>query len=469
MAKASLVASVGSVAEEFVGAKLGDARLSRRLVAIGEKLATAPAQTFPKLMVTDAEQEAFYRFLRNEKVTLERLLQPHAAATVQRAAKRGVVLVLHDTTEFSFKGEVPRGELTELRSGTYGFAAHASLVVGADGSRDALGVAALTIHDTAQVDRNRWLQQALEVDAALTNADCAAIHVMDREADVYSLLATAIECEARFVVRALHDRLLAEVDEQERTLLLQLEHAEDVAVREVALSRRSAKGMGALPDQQKRHPPRNCRLAKLAFRATAVTLPRPRRQSKELAETVRVNVVHVREIDVPADVHPVEWTLITTEPISNREEILAVVDAYRTRWVIEEYFKALKTGCAYESRQLESLSTLTVALGLFAPIAWRLLLLRNLSRTDDVPAHAVITDVQLAVLIALCAQHRHTIPSEPTSRDVMLAVARLGGHIKNNGEPGWQVLWRGYQDLIAAEAGYRAAMDAIAKKSTINR
>lgn len=455
---------VGSVTEEFAGAKLGDARLSHRLAAIGEKLATAPAQSFPKLMVTEAEQEAFYRFLRNEKVTLDRLIEPHAAATVKRAAECGFVLVLHDTTEFTFKGELAREELTELRSGTYGFAAHASLVIAADEGRHPFGVAALTTHDTAQIDRNRWLQQALEVNAALELADCAAVHVMDREADVYSLFATALECEARFVVRGLHDRLLAEVDEQERTLLLQMEKAEHVVSREVSLSKRSARGKGALPDQKKRHPPRNCRMAKLGFRAIAVTLPRPPRQSKELPETVKVNVVQVREIDAPGDEDPVDWTLITTEPISTPEQILAVVDAYRARWVIEEYFKALKTGCAYEARQLESFSTLTVALGLFVPIAWRLLLLRSLSRTDDVPARVVMTDVQVAVLTALCAQHRHNVPPEPTTRDVMLAVARLGGHIRNNGEPGWQVLWRGYQDLLTAEAGYMAAMKIHQKK-----
>jgi hypothetical protein len=30
----------------------------------------------------------------------------------------------------------------------------------------------------------------------------------------------------------------------------------------------------------------------------------------------------------------------------------------------------------------------------------------------------------------------------------MYAIAAMGGHIKNNGPPGWQVLARGYLDLI---------------------
>jgi hypothetical protein len=36
------------------------------------------------------------------------------------------------------------------------------------------------------------------------------------------------------------------------------------------------------------------------------------------------------------------------------DQVAAVVDHYRGRWTIEEFFKAIKTGCALEARQLES-------------------------------------------------------------------------------------------------------------------
>jgi hypothetical protein len=36
----------------------------------------------------------------------------------------------------------------------------------------------------------------------------------------------------------------------------------------------------------------------------------------------------------------------------------------------------------------------------------------------------------------------------------MKGIARLGGHITSNGAPGWQVLWRGYQDLLTWGGGY---------------
>jgi hypothetical protein len=54
-----------------------------------------------------------------------------------------------------------------------------------------------------------------------------------------------------------------------------------------------------------------------------------------------------------------------------------------------------------------------------------------------------------------CA-HRALSPT-PTLREALLAIAALGGHLKNNGDPGWQVLSRGWQRLRDYEAGYRMA------------
>ena len=127
--------------------------------------------------------------------------------------------------------------------------------------------------------------------------------------------------------------------------------------------------------------------------------------------------------------------------------------------MIEEYFKALKTGCRYEARQLEQLQTFSTALGLFIPIAWQLLLIRSYARIPHVPANAVITDSRLHVLRVLCAKHDHQIPRTPTARDIMRAVALLGGHIRQNGEPGWIVLWRGYETLLDAEYVIEAAKE----------
>ena len=44
-------------------------------------------------------------------------------------------------------------------------------------------------------------------------------------------------------------------------------------------------------------------------------------------------MVHVKEKDPPDDLEPVDWLLLTSEPIDSDEQILEVVDVYRARSV----------------------------------------------------------------------------------------------------------------------------------------
>jgi hypothetical protein len=130
---------------------------------------------------------------------------------------------------------------------------------------------------------------------------------------------------------------------------------------------------------------------------------------------------------------------------------LAVVDIYRRRWVIEEFFRAVKTGCAYEERQLEGKHAWLIALAITLPLAWRLLALRQLARkAPDEPATKALSKTELEVLQHL---RPRKLSPQPTVYEAMLAVAAMGGHIKNNGEPGWLVLHRGLSKLQSLAEG----------------
>lgn len=79
-------------------------------------------------------------------------------------------------------------------------------------------------------------------------------------------------------------------------------------------------------------------------------------------KSLTLNVVEVREVDPPKNEAPVIWRLATTEPVDTEEQVAAVVDAYRQRWLVEEFFKALKTGCRFQQLQLESSRALLIVL-----------------------------------------------------------------------------------------------------------
>jgi hypothetical protein len=222
--------------------------------------------------------------------------------------------------------------------------------------------------------------------------------------------------------------------------------------RSVLLSARKAKGA---PGMNRGQPPRHKRHAQLRFAAMRVELRRPQYLQEPFAKTLAVNVVHVAEIGAPAEERPVEWLLYTSEPIDNAQCVARIVDLYRERWTIEEFNAALKTGCAYEARQFESRHALLNLLVLSLPVACELLALRSRARdAPDKPATHVLRAEQLDVLRALGPRQ---LSAHPTVREALWAVAGLGGHLKRNGEPGWNVLMRGMRTLLDLERGWAAA------------
>jgi hypothetical protein len=231
--------------------------------------------------------------------------------------------------------------------------------------------------------------------------------------------------------------------------------------REVPLSRRRPNPSSTM---RKRHPPRSEREAQLEISTATLRVLRPRRSRyKDFPPHLELNVVTVQEVNAPPGEEPVCWRLVTTQPIDTAADVEAIVDAYRARWRIEEFFKALKTGCDFEKRQLESIRTLLNALAIFSVIAWRLLLLRSIARAaPESPASRVLTTEQLSLLRGIAEMRDPSLPiiempRHPKATDALAAVARLGGHLKSNGPPGWIVLGRGFDTLLLLTLGFRTA------------
>jgi hypothetical protein len=460
---------------EVAGAKLGDQRLTARAEQIADRLMAAPDRSFPSAAQSDAELEALYRFLSNSRVTLPGLLEPHFDATMRRCELSRSPLVLHDTTEFRFEGVKHRDGLGELPKGQ-GFYGHFALAVGGDENHVVLGLAGLLTYtrtDDKPIPTNRldprhrdarrkgesrrWLDLIKEVDVRMGHV--TPVHIMDREADDFATFSAMVRDGMRFVARMTSQRRrkASRSEDSEEWLDVEtiLENAPVVATREVALSRRLGKGKW----QNKTHPPRQTRPALLNVSAATVTVAPPRRSQMS---PLRLSIVRVAESKTPPGETPIEWMLLTQEPIASKEEILAIVDMYRARWIVEEYFKALKTGCAIEKRQLESMDALLAALGLYAPIAARLLALRDRARsTPDAPASVVLDEVEIRALRTIAKQ---PISARPTVKEAHYAIAGLGGHLKRNGDPGWLTLARGYEQMQIAARVVAAILDGALEK-----
>jgi hypothetical protein len=465
---------VSEVTAEFECDSLGDARLDERLRRIVALAASEPGDSFPEQMASVADREALYRFLANPKVSMAGVLSGHLRHTRERLRGHRVVRIVHDTTTFHFVGD--RDGLGAIRGGAQGFLGHIALALAADETREPLGVVGVHpyIHQEAVAHQGmtpsqrveatrakpraakesaRWEQMALQVSAALP-AGVQALHVMDQEADDYDMLAALHHAHLRYVIRA---------DPQRQTTagvcvkdVIATQPA--TVFRTVRLTPRSTQ---KAVKTRGRHPARDERNATLQIRWGAITLAR-RQYSESRLPTLSLWAVHVSEPDPPPGDVPIEWMLVTSDAVQTVDDATAIVDHYRARWLIEDYFKALKTGCAFEKRQLTTFNGLVRALAMFIPMAWHLLVLRHLGRADSpLPVTRCLDREQLLLLRKLLVRRRYRLPPRPAVRDVMLGIAALGGHIANNGPPGWVVLGRGLTRLLDAEVGWQLAREAM--------
>lgn len=474
----------GSAVSEEFASDLGDPRRTERLQLVGERLWEKPDSSFFEIFDDSAEREGFYRLVRNDHVDVDGLLSGHRQQTAARAKQYDEVLAIHDTTEFRFSliDDGLRENLHRFSATQQGYRAHVTLVAAADGTRAPLGFVGLRgfVPTNAEADvhefwaeqfgrlvnlNDRWFDAVADAEQRL-GQDVSLIHVADREADFFSLLGLMHENEYRYVVRAKHNRRAnAQDSEVFQTLEEVLAEAEFVTQRTVSLSARPIAGRP--PDARQKQPPRARRNAVLHFRQATVVLqppPKPHRSTAQrqpqVYEPLTVRAIEIVELAPPAGEQPIRWILLTSEPIEDTEQLLRIVDMYRTRWLIEEAFKAIKTGCAYQKRQMGSATTLLTTLGILLPIAWRLLLLRHVHRyMPDAPASLLLSKPELRVLRA--KSKKHPLPDDPTASEACIAIARIGGYAPQNGPPGWQVLGRGFQKLLTLTEGYLLMLEEL--------
>lgn len=446
--------SLVRIREEFEGISTGDHRLNMRVLRVVEKMEQRPSAPYPVLF-SSAERQGLEHLISHEDITPDVLLAPHYHNTAQRASVHALAYVLHDSSNITHGGGSEGRDFYDLSGSTYGYVSHVSLLITPDRCPIGIGNVSFVQREKERVkgtktkgknENARWME-AVETTAARF-AEQALVHIMDSEADSYEIIASLQQRNHRFIVRG-DERYIAVHNGRKwtRASLVHLLQQQPVLLRrEVVLSARHS-----TDPKSKRNPSRQERLATLTVRTGRVKLLRPENVPgtgpRGQAIRTEVNVVLVEEDNAPQGTTAVRWVLFTSEPIDTIEQSEAVVDGYRTRWVIEELFKSLKTGCSFEQRRFALQYNSQNALALTLPMAWQLLLLRHLERQHSNDDARIFFGPELPILRAIA---KTRLPSRLTIHRALLAIAELGGHRKADGPPGWLVLARGMAELTTA-------------------
>lgn len=437
----------------FGGCDLGDKRRERRVIELAEQMSANPSASLPSQLPQWSDLKGAYRLFDCEQATLPSLAGPHWRLTRQLAWQRKRVLVIGDTTELDFGRMRTISGIGPTGNGTgQGFLLHNALMVDAD-NEEILGLGGQTIHlrtpkrqGAKKENASQRLKRDRESEVWGTVIDEVGppapgvqyVHVFDRGGDCFEVYCRLLGQQGDWVIRAgkLDRWVLAGPDDQ---LLKLKEYLPQM------------KTLGHYELQLRARPKQKARTATLVVRIGQVKIPQPKHASpwvKQLGqEPISMNVIEVMERNPPPGVEPIRWVLLTSLPVERWEQVWEAIGFYEQRWLIEEYHKALKTGCNCQSHQLKTKGRLEALVGLTSVVAIRLLQLKSFARTHpEKKARSVVPSVWLRML-KLAGKLSNV--SDLTVGQFYREVAKLGGFLarKGDGEPGWITIWRGWEKL----------------------
>jgi hypothetical protein len=429
-----------------------------------EQLAEGVGESIPWACQDWASTKAAYRFFSNKRVREEQILAGHLQSTRERLpAGDSTILVLHDTTELTYKredaaaiGMISKGAMVKDKQGrplfftTCGLCLHSSLVVTTGGLP--LGLAAVKFWSRKtfkgqtgrRLARNRpieekesvrWLENLRESATRLGEAG-RCVHIADQEGDIYELFWVAQQMGTHFLVRSQAHRL---ADGGPETLAEKLRQAPRRGLYRISVR-----------DQ---HGTRSEVVLEIRYRRLRL---QPPKSKKGRYPELTVTVVEAQERGIPQGRDKIDWKLITDLPVNSRQAAIEKVQWYALRWKIETFHKILKSGCKAEEAKLRTAARLTNLLAVLCILSWRIFWLTMINRSaPGVCPELVFTALELRVLDRVVKDKPNADRRKRCLSRYVIKLAQLGGYLARNSDPppGNMVIWRGLSRLVDIELG----------------
>ena len=384
----------------------------------------------------------------------------HAASrTAERVAGREIIVV-QDTSELILGGRRAKANgygPVGKGGGTRGLLLHAALALDADNdallglvdaqvwNRDKGKVTPRRSRATADKESQRWLSVTAQASAALSAARSITV-ISDRESDIYEHFAQR-PANVELIVRSSWNRKIKLPSGASTQLFTFIDGLPEAARFSVTIP--------AAPGRKER-------TAVLALRFSPVTLCKPHPSpAPDLPDTIHLTIVDVREVSSGHDGKPIHWRLLTTHVVTSSKKARRIVDLYRRRWTIEEFFRTLKSA-GFDIEEAD-IGEPDVMMKFVAAVAVATVTIVQLVRARDGTTEEKLTEAfdpdDKPVLEALSTQLEGATDKQKnphrkgTLAFVAWVIARLGGWTAYYGKPGPKVMRQGLEDFRRIKYG----------------
>lgn len=337
--------------------KLGDLRSERRGMELWGKLSEHPSSTIRQLANNKAEQKAYYRFLNNDTIKEEHLID-ESSQRMGKLSKGRHLLCIQDTCEVNLTRQ--KGRLNENsglgrsdKSDTgHCFKLHPGLVLDVQGLNP-LGFSHVKVfhrpeempdrmqrrykqQPIIEKESYKWIEVAQKSKAILKDAESVTF-IEDREGDIYEQFAMVPDQRVHLLVRSRTTRNLGNGNSLYREV-----DSESIA---------GTYTIDLPTDSRKNQYKRQAEIA-LRFKECEIKCP-ANLKNKGYPSTIALTCISVKETSKVSK--PINWKLLTTHRIENYQDALLMVEWYGARWYIEQLFRILKKqGFGIEETELEN-------------------------------------------------------------------------------------------------------------------
>jgi len=463
------------IENEFKDSQFADLRIKERILKMTLQLSSGFGQSIPMACQDWASTKAAYRLLDNERITEEDILAGHFSATETRvSATDGHILVLHDTSEFSYTREENNiGNTRKIRKNVgknfvggkqyftkCGVLMHTTLAISEDGLPLGLGAVKFwtrkDFKGTEQQKRHinptrvpieekesfRWVESLRQSTTRFGTPE-RCVHIADRESDMYEFFNEAKATKSHFLVRiCVNRRTTSGINVYE-----QMRKQPVAGIYKISFTDENGKAVET----------------ELEIKFKTVELQPSDGRKAKIYGPLKVSIIFAKEVSNRKNGRPpIDWKLVTDLPISCLAEAVEKLRWYALRWRIEIFFKILKSGCRAEDLKLREYERITKLISIYCILGWRVFWMTMMNReVQTAPASLALTEVEIKILDHLFPQvdqRRKKILS-----DYILKVARLGGYLARSSDPppGNQIIWRGLKKLGEINIGVKIGLNFV--------